>query len=428
MSTLSAAPGRKHETISSPMEKEDSSAMQLVAAVQALSHAKTIEAIREIVRKAARQLARADGATFVLKDGVKCYYVDEDAISPLWKGQRFPMSICISGWVMTNRRSTVIKDVFADDRVPADVYRTTFVKSMAMVPIRTDDPIGAIGVYWAKRYQASNVEVDMLEALANIAAVALENVQLYADLERRVEDRTRQLEDTNRELESFSYSVSHDLQAPLRHMTSYVSLLLTEHYESLNEEARGYLVRIEQASTHMARLIQDMLRLARFVRVELRMIYVDLSGIARELVTALRETEPERAVEVTIHDGLEVQGDEALLRVFLENMLANAWKFTGNRAKATIELGASKQADGSIVFFIKDNGAGFDMRYANKLFAPFQRLHGQKDFTGTGVGLATAKRILHRHGGTIWADAKPDGGATFFFTISDPSGIPISRT
>jgi signal transduction histidine kinase len=397
--------------------------MILVEAVQALSLARSLEAIRNIVRTAARQLAHADGASFILRDGVKCYYVDEDAITPLWKGQRFPMTICVSGWVMTNRQAAVIKDVYTDDRVPVDAYQPTFVKSLAMVPIRREDPIGAIGVYWAERYFASDFEIELLQALANTTAVAMENVQLYADLERRVEDRTRQLEDTNRELETFSYSVSHDLQAPLRHMSSYVSLLLTEHFQSLDEDARSYLVRIEQASTHMGRLIQDMLRLARFVRVELKLGRIDLSAMAREIIAVLREREPARNLEVEIQDGLELQGDEALIRVFLDNLLANAWKFTANQPKAMIEFGTLKQSDGSDIFFIKDNGAGFDMRYANKLFAPFQRLHGQKDFTGTGVGLATAKRIIHRHGGTIWAESVPDGGATFFFTTNQSAGF-----
>lgn len=406
----------------------DAPVMQLVAAVQALSLARTLEGIMEIVRKSARQMAHADGATFVLRDGVKCYYVDEDAISPLWKGQRFPMTICISGWVMTHGRPAVIKDIYADDRVPVDAYQPTFVKSLAMVPIRPENPIGAIGVYWAKRYHASDFEVELLQALANTTAVAMENVQLYAGLEKRVEDRTRQLEDTNRELETFSYSVSHDLQAPLRHISSYVSLLMTEKYEALDTDARSYLVRIEQAATHMAGLIQDMLRLARFVRVELRMAPIDMSGIAREIVATLREAEPDRQADINIQDGLKLEGDEALIRVFLDNLFGNAWKFTANRPRAHIEFGSSRQADGSTVFFVKDNGAGFDMRYANKLFAPFQRLHGQKDFTGTGIGLATAKRIMHRHNGTIWADAKPDAGATFFFAIGDSAGHPMGRT
>ncbi len=425
--TIPLAEFRQEKEVTSGTREGDPPAMQLVTAVQALSHARSMETIMAIVRKAARQIAHADGATFVLRDGVKCYYVDEDAITPLWKGQRFPMSICISGWVMTNRRPAVIKDIYADDRIPVDAYLPTFVKSLAMVPIRTEEPVGAIGVYWAERYFASDFEIEMLQALANTTSVAIENVQLYEDLERRVEDRTRQLEDTNRELEAFSYSVSHDLQAPLRHMTSYVSLLLTEHFLSLDSEARDYLLRIEQASTHMAALIQDLLRLARFVRVELKVGPVDLSRLARELIAALKEREPARLVEVNIEDGLQVQGDEALLRVLMENLLANAWKFTANRPKAVIDFRSSQQTDGSLVFLLRDNGVGYDMRYASKLFAPFQRLHSAKDFSGTGVGLATAKRILHRHGGTIWAEAVAGEGATFFFTIGDGSTFPAVR-
>ncbi|WP_242112807.1 sensor domain-containing diguanylate cyclase [Luteimonas aquatica] len=166
---------------------------RLVDAVQELSLARDLDAVTDVVRRTARALTGADGATFVLRDGDKCYYADEDAIEPLWKGQRFPLSICISGWAMLNRSATVIEDIYLDPRVPHEAYRPTFVKSLVMVPIRTRDPIGAIGNYWAQPHRATEQEVHLLRALADSASVAMENVQVYSELERRVEERTHQL-------------------------------------------------------------------------------------------------------------------------------------------------------------------------------------------------------------------------------------------
>src|SRR5262245_6937997 len=173
---------------------------QLIDVVQRLSLARNLETVQEIVRRAARSLTGADGATFVLRDGDRCHYADEDAIAPLWKGQRFPMSACISGWAMIHRKPAVIEDIYADDRIPHDAYRPTFVKSLVMVPIRTLDPIGAIGTYWAAPHKATDEEVRLLQALADSTAVALENVRVFAELEDRVKARTAELEARNQEL------------------------------------------------------------------------------------------------------------------------------------------------------------------------------------------------------------------------------------
>src|SRR5262245_32985478 len=176
----------------------------LVEVVQRLAMARDVVAVREIVRRAARRLTGADGATFVLRDGDRCHYVDEDAIAPLWKGQRFPMSACISGWSMLNRQPAVIEDIYTDDRIPHDAYRPTFVKSLVMVPIRTLDPVGAIGNYWAKPHRPTRAEVKLLQALADTTAVALENVRVFEELEQRVRARTAELEDANRRLEAIN--------------------------------------------------------------------------------------------------------------------------------------------------------------------------------------------------------------------------------
>ena len=216
----------------------DPQALRLIRVVQELSMARDVDRVAEIVRHAARELTGADGATFVLRDGNQCFYRDEDAISPLWKGQRFPMSLCISGWAMLNRQATVIPDIYLDPRIPHEAYRPTFVKSLVMVPIRTLDPIGAIGNYWASPHTATAEQVELLQALADSTSIALENVQVYAELERRVEERTGQLVEVN-----------HRLQAEVRErerMEAEVrQLSLTDELTGLRNR-RGFLLLAER--------------------------------------------------------------------------------------------------------------------------------------------------------------------------------------
>ncbi|HVY71889.1 MAG TPA: GAF domain-containing protein, partial [Verrucomicrobiae bacterium] len=378
-----------------PMERHNHAMRRLVQAVQELSLAKDLGAIMTVVRRAARELTGADGATFVLRDGDKCHYADEDAIAPLWKGQRFPMSTCISGWVMLNKEPVAIEDIFSDSRIPSDAYRPTFVKSLVMVPIRPEAPIGAIGNYWATRHRASNEEVELLQALANTVSVAMENVQLYMDLERRVQERTAQLELANRDLEAFSYSVSHDLRAPLRAVSGFVGLLAEECHDALDDRAWEHITRVRAETARMARLIDDLLRLAKLSRAQLCRETVDLSALVSEIAGRYATVESGREVEFVVTNGLEVNGDASLLRAVLENLIGNAWKYTEKTERARVEFGQTGCEAGFITFFVKDNGAGFDMRYADKLFLPFQRLHSDEDFAGTGVGLATVQRIIH---------------------------------
>jgi PAS domain S-box-containing protein len=251
--------------------------------------------------------------------------------------------------------------------------------------------------------------------------------QLNAELEQRVRERTAELEASTRELDAFAYSVSHDLRAPLRSLDGFAEVLLEDYAERLDDDGRHYMRRIQANVARMAQLIDDLLKLSRATRIELRRERVDLGALAREVFAELREAEPDRAVEVTIGDGLIGTGDAHLIRLVLDNLIANAWKFTAGRQQATIEVG-SEWDSAEQVFFLRDNGAGFNMRYADKLFDAFQRLHSASDFEGSGIGLAIVQRILRRHGGRIWAESAPDCGATFFFTLSsdgaDPKRLP----
>ncbi|MGZ3455725.1 MAG: sensor histidine kinase [Polyangiales bacterium] len=390
---------------------------RLVGAVQELSLARDLDTVMRIVRREAREICGADGATFVLRDSGKCFYADEDAIAPLWKGKRFPMEACISGWVMLHAEPVAIEDIYADERIPAEAYRPTFVKSLAMVPIRTKSPIGAIGNYWASHRRVSKDEIELLQALADSTSIAMENVQLFSELEARVRMRTAQLEAANRELEAFSYSVSHDLRAPLRTIDGYGTALEEDLGDRLDEKARGHLTRLRSASSRMNVLIDDLLGLARVGSGDMRDEAIDVSALARSIADELARQSPDRRFEIVVRDGVSARGDASLVRAVLENLLGNAFKFTARAPVAKIEVGSTQEGERA-VFFVRDNGAGFDMKYAAKLFAPFQRLHSVKDFPGTGVGLATVQRIVHRHGGRIWADSKPGEGTTFFFTLA----------
>jgi PAS domain S-box-containing protein len=266
--------------------------------------------------------------------------------------------------------------------------------------------------------------------------------KLNAELEQRVRDRTAQLEAANKELEAFAYSVSHDLRAPLRTMDGFSAALLSQYRDQLDEQGQHYLERIRKASRRMGQLIDDMLTLSRVTRYELSRQQVDLSAVTREIAADLQAQDPQRQVEFVIAEGLAAEADPHLLHIALQNLLDNAWKFTGKREQARIEFGrlpypippphpsasplgllggrlragAGEGREGA-VYFVRDNGVGFDMAYAGKLFAPFQRLHATREFPGTGIGLATVQRIVARHGGRVWAEAEVERGATFYFTL-----------
>lgn len=264
-----------------------------------------------------------------------------------------------------------------------------------------------------------------LQAQAALRASELRFRELNAELERRVVERTRRLEAANRELEAFSYSVSHDLRAPLRAMDGFSEFLLQKYGDRLDERGRDYLGRIRRASLRMNELIDDLLHLSRVSASRVRSERVDMSALARSCLAELEQRSPARRVTAEVQDGIAVQGDARLLRIALENLLGNAWKFTALREHAHIRFEARNEG-GEQVLSVADDGTGFDMAYAHKLFTPFQRLHDAKAFEGSGIGLATVQRIVNLHGGRIWAAARAGGGATFHFVI--PAGGAAGAT
>jgi signal transduction histidine kinase len=278
---------------------------------------------------------------------------------------------------------------------------------------------------------AFNQMLDRIEDQDRALRKSQEGLQHYAtELEQRVAERTHELEErnealrrnaaellaANQELDAFAYSVSHDLRAPLRSIDGFSQVLLEDYTAVLDDAGQDSLQRVRAASQRMATLIDDLLKLARVTRAEMRTEVVDLSDLAREIGAELQQMVPDRRVEFVIASGLETQGDSRLLRVALENLLRNCWKYTARQPEPRVEFGLS-ETNGGRAFMVRDNGAGFDMKYADKLFGVFQRLHSAAEFEGTGVGLATVRRIITRHGGRVWAEGAVDRGATFYFTL-----------
>ena len=271
------------------------------------------------------------------------------------------------------------------------------------------DGVGAIIVDITERKQA---EDELREKTAFMKA-------LVEDLSEKVaaqEITNNELTAVNKELESFSYSVSHDLRAPLRAIDGFSRIVLEDYRDKLDDAGKDSLTRIRAASQRMGQLIDDMLQLSRLTRAELRRAPVDLSTLASTVADELQKAEPTRRVEFVVEPNLTAQADTNLIHVVLQNLLGNAWKFTGKQSTSKIEFGRTTR-EGVPAFFVRDNGAGFDMKYASKLFGAFQRLHAATDFPGTGIGLATVQRIIHRHGGRVWAESTPGHGATFHFTL-----------
>jgi len=304
------------------------------------------------------------------------------------------------------------------------VVERAAITAVILVPLRARG--GVLGVLSVARhgrgapYTADDVA--LLSDLGDRAGLAIDNARLYAELEDRVAARTRELEEsnrrlqlTNRELESFSYAVAHDLRAPLRAIDGFSHALAEDCADAVDAVGRGYLDRIRANAQKMGKLIDALLALARVSRAELRREPVDLGAFARAALDHLRDGDPTRVVTAEIADGLVVEGDPALLATAIENLIANAWKFTATGGAARIEVGRERR-DGRAVYFVRDDGVGFDMAYVEKLFGVFQRLHGA-EFDGTGIGLATVQRIVQRHGGTIWAEGAPGRGATFYLTL-----------
>lgn len=386
--------------------------------VQSLSRARDLDTIMAIVRDAARDLTGADGATFVLRDGDRCYYAEENAIAPLWKGQRFPMDVCISGWVMLNGQAAVIEDVFQDSRIPADVYRPTFVKSLAMVPIRVENPVGAIGNYWARHRQPSEEELDILGMLANFTSVAMENGDLYARLESKIEA----LEQTNLELETFAWAASHDLKAPLRGIHNLATLIDQDISDGEPDGARKHAEALRRRANRMSNLLYS---ITEYAGVEQR------ADPDRQEICDGKTLREDIIDVVDIPDEFEVRFSTSLdsarlpraaaQRVFC-NLIANAIKHHDrNRGLINIDCREDRL---SYRLTVDDDGPGVPPEFRERIFEMFQTLKSRDITEGSGMGLALARKILNAQGGTISVESSPEGGARFEVIWPKPASRP----
>lgn len=401
---------------------------QLVLAVQQLSLARTVEQVAEVVRHAARQLVGADGATFVLRERNLCYYADEEAIAPLWKGRRFPMETCISGWVMLHAEPAVIEDIYADPRIPVEAYRPTFVQSLAMLPIRRQAPIGAIGCYWATHHRPDDGELWALQALADSTSVALENVALQEQLADRSRAQTAQhealrranaaLERSNAELQRFAHVSAHDLQSPLRGIGNFVDVLQMTYAPRLDAQGNDWLRRTRLAVTELQTLVSELVRYANLATDVLHLEAVALGDAFAAAVAGLEDEVREADADVTRGALPIVTGDRTQLTQLLSHLIGNGLRYRG-AARPHIHVSAAPGAGAAAgwTVAVRDNGIGIAPQHQRRIFEVFQRLHDRGTHPGTGIGLAMCRQIVQRHGGRIWVESEPRHGSVFYFTL-----------
>lgn len=397
---------------------------RLVTVMQDLSLARDLPTVMAVVRTAARQLTGADGATFVLRDDGRCYYADEDAIEPLWKGQRFPMDACISGWAMLHGEAVAISDIYADPRVPADAYRPTFVKSLVMVPIRTAAPVGAIGTYWATTHHATSDNLRLLSTLANSTSVALENVQLYQELERRVEQRTDDLMRVQRQKEEMAALLVHDLRSPasgimlastVRMRKKDVSDVDRQHWQNVYTSA--------ETIHRMAMNLLDVMRsedgtfTPRFAEVSV----AKLIGDVAEQMTTLSFAQNVRLVVDAAQAPDTLVCDAELMRRVLQNLTDNALRYTPEDGTVTI---AARAHGNRLEVRVIDDGTGIPVEHREAVFDKWTRLQSAsaRGASGRGLGLAFCRLAVASHGGTIGIEPHEPHGTEFVVQLPRSPG------
>jgi len=431
-------------------------ALRLLRVVQDLALARDLEGVTGIVKRAARELTTADGVSFILRDEENCYYVDEDAISPLWKGRKFPMESCISGWAMTYRETVVIEDIYADSRIPHEAYRPTFVKSLVMTPVRSADPIAAIGTYWAYQHRPAPRELELLQSLADTAAVAIDNIQLIEALKRRAEESARLLDEFKREvarreeleaqfrqvqkMESIGRlagGVAHDFNNLLTVISGYSDMALERVAD--DGELRSQLLDIGEAVERASALTQQLLAFSR--KQVLRPEVINLNEVVGRTDKMLRRLIGEDIDLVTKLDPKfdAVKFDPGQIEQILMNLAVNARDAMPRGGKLTIEtvnvdldqdyasVHADAQPGPHVMIAVSDTGGGMDAETRSKIFEPF--FTTKEPGKGTGLGLATVYGIVKQSGGSIWVYSEPGHGTTFkvYLPRAEEAAVPARR-
>jgi two-component system CheB/CheR fusion protein len=403
----------------------------LLDAVTALASARDEASVCAIVRKAARELSESDGVTFVFKQGAHCYYADEDAIAPLWKGKRFPLESCISGWAMLNKTHVVVPDIYTDDRIPHEAYRSTFVKSLVMVPVRRENPIAAIGAYWADYHVATPAEIGVLQSLGDAAALALSNVQLDAELKaalRQEREARASAESASRLKDEFLALLSHELRTPLHVINNWLWQLKQGKtiQPAILEKA---LEVIERNTALQTRLVDDLLDVSRAAagKLSIESKLVELGALAASVLELARVSAAEKTIALSLDAPLPVRvwGDAERLQQVLLNVVANGIKFTEKGGNVNVRV----VRDGTrAVIEVTDNGAGVPAEFLPHMFERFRQ--GDAGMTrrqgGLGLGLTIVREIMSLHGGTVTAhSAGADQGTKvqLQFAVADPANV-----
>ena len=383
-------------------------------AAQRLSLARSIPEITEIARKVARELCGADGATFVIREGDLCHYVDEDAIEPLWKGKKFPLKECISGWSILNGNVAVIEDIYSDERIPHAAYRPTFVRSLVMVPIRQHKPLGAIGNYWAKEFKPGEECVIQLRALANLVSIALENVQLVQELKASNEV----LQGALRTRDEFLSIASHELRTPLSSLKLQIQMLAREVDSDTNSSAlNGKLKSATDLSlrqiNNLAKLVENLLDVSRIrlQKVELHLTEFDFTQAIRD---AVEQMSPQMSVSklqpiLKLQGGIIGKWDETRIEQVVTNLLSNACKYA---PMSTVTI-TTKVEHGCAILIVEDNGPGIRKEHHERIFEQFERDAGKSSVGGLGLGLFITRRLVEAHHGRIRVQSEEGRGASF---------------
>ena len=400
---------------------DQASLRRLLRAVRDLAACRDVAGVVEVVRHAARELVHADGATFVLRDVGQCHYVDEDAIEPLWRGQRFPLEACVSGWAMVHEQQAVIPDIYDDPRVPYEAYRPTFVKSMVMTPVRSDRGIAAIGTYWAHPRRASDEELEMLQALADSTAVALENARTLEGLEALVAERTAELRASNRDLAAFAHVAAHDLKAPLTTVLGRVEMIGLDPGVRDNPATAESLAAVERQAFRMAELIDGVLAYSTAATSDLELEPVDLRLLVAEVLADLRGVVERDGAVVEVAEDLPVAAaSRSLVERVVQNLLGNAIAYS-DRSGPRVRVDGGVEG-GQAFVRVSDNGPGVPPSERETVFDMFRRGSTSAGSPGSGIGLAFSRRVAERHGGTLEVDDAPGGGARF--TLRLPLPVP----
>lgn len=404
---------RNQQDTTLPGERDQ--ALRLVDVILELSTARSLARVQEIVRRAARRLTGADGATFILRDGEQCFYADEDAIAPLWKGRRFPLTACISGWAMLHREPVVIEDVYVDARIPHEAYRPTFVKSLVMVPIRTERPLGAIGVYWARERRASTFEVRELQALADSTAITIENLTLVDELRTAC----TAAESANRLKDEFLNVLSHELRTPMTPIVAWSSSLCETPMSDAEVREAATAIRA-CAEKHLAQ-IDDLLDLAQMLAGSLRLHRqpTDLAPIVADALARATAEARDKGVTVQMASAgpaLPVLADGPRLQQAIAQLLANAVKFTPSGGSVRVEAQADED---HVRVVVRDTGEGIPSDFLPHVFDDFR----QADSTSTratggmGIGLALVRELVALHGGSVTASSPGAGQGSAFALV-----------